>query len=237
MEAGVRVGLATGRPLKSALPFAEDVGANGPLILFNGARVWDPTERRYVFGTDLARAEALSALELARRVPNSHVNLYLGDEILISERTELSLESEVKDGVAHTVVGDLHGWLGQQARDPIKLMLISEPGNLESFGATFLQLSNGSTNLIRSEHTYLELTRKGVNKGSALQAALKHYGLEQDEVISFGDNLNDLELLRSSGMGVAMENAHPELKEAADVVIGAHSTDAISRFIEEKLRV
>jgi Cof subfamily protein (haloacid dehalogenase superfamily) len=207
------------------------------MILFNGARVWDPVERRYVFATDLARNEALAALDLARGVPASHVNLYLGDEILISHRSELSVESEVKDGVPHTVVGDLAEWLEQQARDPIKLMLISEPERLEGFREEFLVRSDGSTNLIRSEHTYLELTRKGVNKGAALAAALKHYGIAREEVVSFGDNLNDIELLRSSGLGVAMENSHPGLKEVAGRVIGHHSTDAISRFIEENVLV
>jgi hypothetical protein len=55
---------------------------------------------------------------------------------------------------------------------------------------------------------------------------------EPAEVIAFGDNLNDLELLERAGLGVAMGNAHPRLRAAADVVIGRHDTDAIAEFLE-----
>jgi hydroxymethylpyrimidine pyrophosphatase-like HAD family hydrolase len=184
---------------------------------------------------DLARDEAMTALELMKEVPESHVNLYVGDDILISERSVLSSQSEVKDGVPHTVVGDLWRWLAVSGADPIKLMLISQPDNLEAFRSKFLMVTDGSTNLIRSEYTYLELTRKGVDKGSALQAVLKHYGIAREEVVSFGDNQNDIELLRSSGLGIAMGNAHPKLKEVANQVIGPHSSDAIARYVGEKL--
>lgn len=234
MGAGVRVGLATGRTLRSASPYAEAVGANGPLILFNGARVWDGDKKKFVFGADLTREDALAALEIARYVPDSHVNLYVDEEIYISERSELSIASEIKDGVPHTVVGDLWSWLSSGEADPIKLMLISEPENLEVFARNFLERTSGSTNLIHSERTYLELTRRGVNKGTALEALLGIYGLRREEVIAFGDNLNDVELLSLSGLGVAMENALPEVKAVAGKVIGSHNGNAIQRFLEEK---
>jgi Cof subfamily protein (haloacid dehalogenase superfamily) len=237
MSSGLRVGLATGRPLLSAEPYARAIAANGPMILFNGARVWDPLARKYVFSENLSRAEALRALEMASGLPDTHLNLYVDDQILIAKRTPLSIESEEKDGVPHTIVGDLHAWLSARTLDPIKLMLIAEPGVLEPFAERFRQTSDGSTNLIRSERTYLEFTRKGVSKGAALAGVLGHYGLGGSEVIAFGDGLNDIELLQACGLGVAMENAHPGLKKVASRVIGHHSTPAISEFLAQTFGV
>ncbi|HUP57954.1 MAG TPA: Cof-type HAD-IIB family hydrolase, partial [Bdellovibrionota bacterium] len=236
MRAGVRVGLATGRTLRSAKPYADAIGANGPLILFNGARVWDRARGGFLFGRDLPRQEAFLALELKRRLPelaDAHVNLYVDDEILIEKRTERSMASEAKDGVPHTVVGDLSDWLKRRGGDPIKLMLIAGPEQLEIFQAEFDKRSSGVCDLIRSEREYLELTRKGVNKGSALGEMLALYGIPRSKVVAFGDNLNDVELLRESGLGVAMGNAHAGLKAVAGRVIGPHTTDSIRAFLEE----
>jgi len=59
----------------------------------------------------------------------------------------------------------------------------------------------------------------------------RHTGIQPGEIISFGDGLNDIELLSHSGLGVAMGNGHARLKACADIVIGNHETDAIAAFL------
>jgi Cof subfamily protein (haloacid dehalogenase superfamily) len=233
VRSGVKVGLATGRTYRSARPYAEMIAANGPLILFNGARVWDCSKGEYTYRRDLPREEALIALELAREVDGGHVNLYVGDDILIESRTPRSIESEEKDGVPHTVVGDLTEFLLNSRENPVKIMLIAEPEQLEAFALKFRARSKGAAELIRSELRYLEFTGRGVNKGSALGEALRGLGIPKERVISFGDHLNDVEMLLGSGLGVAMENAHSGLKAIAHRVIGPHTGGAIRLFLEE----
>jgi|GEM_PF-418810 len=239
MKQGVRVGLATGRTLKSAEPFWRGLQLNGPLILFNGSRVWDCQAERYVHEVNLPHSEAHYALsllnELTQVAPvfaNLHVNLYFGDEIYISKKTPRSLESEIKDGVAHTVVGDLLPWLVARKIDPVKMMLISEPSELEHFQERFVA-SGLPSMLVRSERTYLEIMRQGISKGSALAAIDTHFGIASKQVIAFGDNLNDLELIRGCGLGIAMENSHPDVRAAAGKTIGRHDGDAIALCLKE----
>jgi Cof subfamily protein (haloacid dehalogenase superfamily) len=235
MSQGVLVGLATGRTLRSVAPYVDTLKPNGPLILFNGARVWDTQQKRYRYERNLAHEHALAALKLTRDFPDFkdlHVNLYVGDEIFISRRTPRSLESEVKDGVPHTVVGDLADWLAARGADPVKIMLISEPEKLEQLRARFCAIPRPCT-LLRSEWNYLEIMSEKVTKGHALEVIEREYSIPCEEIASFGDNLNDVTMIERCGMGVAMGNAHPELMSLAKRVIGHHDTETIADFLTE----
>lgn len=236
MKQGVRVGLATGRTLRSVSPFLEVLKPNGPLILFNGALVWDAAKNRALREVLLPRELALRALELLPEFGDLHANLYVGQEILISGKTASSRESEIKDGVPHTVVGPLAEWLRAHAgASPIKIMLIGDPPRLQEFQDRFCGVSgqpcSPPCSMIPSEWNYLELMAKGINKGAALPEIEREYGISCDQIIAFGDNLNDVELIRGCGLGIAMGNAHEDLKRHARQVIGLHTTEAIDQCL------
>ena len=227
MARGGQVGLATGRSLRSALPFAQAIDANGPLILFNGGLVWDPIASVPIAQQLLPQEDAVVALSIAAEL-GIHANLYLEDNIAIAHQSATSRESEVKDGVAHTVVGDLAAFCTD---DPYKVLLIDETGKFEDFKARFRTVAKTPCTLVHSEPTYLEVLPAGICKGAALPAVEKHTGIPASRIMAFGDGLNDLELLEASGCGVAMGNALDPVKERADVVIGDCNTDAIERFL------
>ena len=57
--------------------------------------------------------------------------------------------------------------------------------------------------------------------------------LGADRIVAFGDNVNDLPMMREADLAVAVENALPEVKEAADIVIGPNTDDSVALFIAE----
>ena len=231
MAQGAQVGLATGRSLRSALPYAQAIHANGPLILFNGGLVWDPIASAPIAQQLLPRDDAVSALSIATEL-GIHANLYLGDPIAIAQSSPTSRESEVKDGVPHTVVGDLVVYC---TGDPYKVLLIDKSGDFDAFKAQFRAVAKTPCTLVHSEPTYLEVLPAGICKGSALPAVEEHTGIPARRIMAFGDGLNDLELLEVSGCGVAMGNALDPVKERADVVIGDCDSDAIERFLRRSV--
>ena len=135
-----------------------------------------------------------------------------------------------KDGVPHTVVGDLMAYC---TGDPYKVLLIDEAGDFDEFKTRFRAVAKTPCTLVHSEPTYLEVLPAGVCKGSALPAVEKHTGIPAARIAAFGDGLNDLELLEASGCGVAMGNALDPVKECADRVIGDCDSDAIERFLRD----
>ena len=237
MKKGIRVGFATGRTYKSVQKYLAAFSPTGPHILFNGAAVWDSSLEKYVFKKELGLADAIFATELIKKYSDVHINLYVENEILISHKTSRSLESENKDGVAHHVVGDLSLWLRANKKAPIKIMFISEPTTLEKYSQEFSANSPSKCSLIRSEINYLEIMHEGINKGTALQEIESYYGISPAQIISFGDNLNDMELIRNSGLGIAMSNGHQDLKKIANRVIGDHNEPSISQFLCEQFGI
>lgn len=78
----------------------------------------------------------------------------------------------------------------------------------------------------------IDIYAPGVSKASAVRELAATVGA--DEVVVFGDNLNDLPMMAVADVAVAVENALPEVKAKADVVIGPNTTDAVARWIEAR---
>jgi hypothetical protein len=194
--------------------------------------VWDVPRAAPVHEALLPLHDALAVLRIAAELA-IHTNLYVGEELLIAQRSAISLESERKDGVPHTVVGALAPWLEARAAQPYKLLLIEEQGAFDELERRARAALRSECTLVRSEPTYLEVLPPGVCKGAALDAVERCYGIAPSRVVAFGDGLNDVELLERAGLGVAMGNAHPGLAAIADVVIGTHATDAIADFLRD----
>jgi len=228
-EQGFGRSLATGRMWRSARPFAEAIAADLPLVLYNGARVTDPTSGRTLEEVLLPLAQATFGVEAARR-HGLHINYYLGDDLFVERLDERALGSMVKDGSDPQRVESLDRLLD---RDPVKLLCIGTPEQCDAFKAEVDRGAPGPKRptVVRSEPEYVEVLAPGVTKGGGLAVALRHAGLAPSEVVAFGDNLNDLELLELAGLGVAPGDGHPGAVQRADRVIGDHDSDAVGRAL------
>lgn len=86
-----------------------------------------------------------------------------------------------------------------------------------------------------SENTVVMIQPESVEKGKALEAVCKKLGISPSQAVGFGDDLNDISLLRACGIGVAVENALPEVKKAADQICPSNDADGVARWLEEHL--
>ncbi len=232
--AGIRVSLATGRTFESALPFARAIGADAPLVVYNGARVQavDGTVlREWRLDAELARValEEVTGADL-------HVSLYQDEAIYIAEWNGRARASAEKDGVTMVPVGDLRALL---SRPPLKLMLIGEPDFLDGLSprllSAFERRGLSPPVLVRSEPTYLEVWNAGASKGVAAAFVAERLGVAMHQVAAFGDSLNDVDLVRKAGVGVAMGNAHESLKRVAALVAPTNEDDGVAQVLERWL--
>lgn len=86
---------------------------------------------------------------------------------------------------------------------------------------------------LRTEKILYEISPKGINKGAVLPRLSKILGVSPEKIIAIGDYYNDLEMIRSAGLGVAVANAVDEVKAVADYVTVSNEENAIARVIEE----
>lgn len=86
---------------------------------------------------------------------------------------------------------------------------------------------------IRSGKRVLAIKAKGVSKAEALCRLVGNLGISLEEVIAFGDEVNDMEMLKAAGLGIAMENADDMVKASADEITFSNDVDGVARKLEE----
>lgn len=223
--------LATGRPLGGARVYVDALGLDLPVIVFNGALVYDYGRQRALYQHTLAREVALRAVELAADHPVD-VFLYLGAEILVRELSPRVMAYMRKDHVECRPVGDLAAFLDHSELSPPKLLFYGPVGDslelMRRLGAIC-----GEVNYVQSDAEFIELLPPGVSKGKALAWLAEYLDVPLARVVAIGDHHNDIELLRCAGVGVAVANAQPELKERATWVTRASHGLGVAEVLAE----
>ena len=83
-----------------------------------------------------------------------------------------------------------------------------------------------------SENQIVMVMNKNARKLNAVKVLAERFGVDMAEIAAFGDDYNDIELLRACGMGVAVENAIEEAKSAADFICAGNDSDGVARWLE-----
>ena len=83
------------------------------------------------------------------------------------------------------------------------------------------------------EYFYTEITNENANKWNALEFLIQKLGIEKEEVIAIGDNVNDQTMLENAGLGVAMANSAPYIQQMANIVTESNNEDGIAKVIEK----
>ncbi len=231
---GGELSLATGRIEKSVASYCRDLAIRVPVILYNGARIYNPHTGEVIKDLCLTPAEVRRAASLIPGFPFDFI-FYSRGEAYILRRTDAVKAYEKGDGFTCAVVPDLQRIIDKQIT---KILMIGDNRYFDKFRKLFREGTDCRANLVQSENTYLEILPEGTNKGKALKDLASHLGLSLDEVICFGDNLNDLEMIQMAGMGVAMSNGRKEVREAADLVAPENNKDGVgivlNSLMEEK---
>jgi Cof subfamily protein (haloacid dehalogenase superfamily) len=228
---GVRVCVATGRMWRSAAPWVQSLGADAPVILYNGGRVFDFAGGRILYDRRLPAEATRQALAVIRRDPNVQPHLFLNDHVYVERRHPMTDAYAEDDGLGYDVVAAFEPLL---TADPHKILVTGESGKLEVLG-TVARQAGLAAHVVQSEPTKLEFLPPGVSKGTALREMLDQLRIETAEVIAVGDNWNDVEMIEAAGLGVAMADAPEGVRARADHVCGTADEegfrDVLERFV------
>lgn len=226
---GVTVTVATGRMFPSALPYAEQLALDVPLITYNGALVRYGLSGETLLHRPVDEATAGELLALFR-ARGWYIQVYLDDVLYVRERDENARMYETVAGITSVAVGDRLWTMGGA---PTKLLAMADPERMPAIDAAVRAACGGRVYTARSKPHYLEITHPDANKGAALAFLAGRLGISREEVMAVGDSVNDLDMIRYAGLGVAMGNASPEVREAADAVTAANDADGVAAAIEE----
>lgn len=118
-----------------------------------------------------------------------------------------------------------------------KIMVMGDESKIYELYKWMISHYSLDIHIYRSKSTYLEIAPKSVSKASALASLLKQkFNIEMEDVVAFGDNYNDIELIQDVGMGIAVGNAREEVKAVANEVTLSNVDDGVAVSIEQIFR-
>lgn len=223
-EAGGTVVIATGRNEVAAGRYRDELGLDEPMILYNGARVVaaDGDEiAAWSLGTawPRLRAEVVNALpaEVGAVAFSQGVGWVVAEaEVLADFARRDGIELRTDHLADDAAVTKLMIFVREPPLEPYRDAVVAACPDLQ---------------VVASESTYLEALPPGVTKGVALRVLAEHSGVDLAEIAAVGDNPNDLDMLRVAGLGIAVGDGHPDVRRAADRVVGSCADGAVADAI------
>ena len=240
-EAGVRVVLATGRRYSHALPLVEPLGIDVPLVTASGSLVKDPVDHRTLYQAQFEPQVLLDALAIVDRCGY--------DPILCADTFAEGFDYYFASSDVRTP--ELAGYLtrnAHRARLWPELLVAPPPDVFGGFAVgTHEQMLELEAVLQRELpgklHTHVlhpprytgfftEISPAGVTKWSAIRQLAHDWGIDEAEICAVGDDVNDIPMIRAAGLGIAMGNALPAVKAAADRIAPGHDEDGLVQVVE-----
>jgi Cof subfamily protein (haloacid dehalogenase superfamily) len=239
LHRGIHVIICTGRSIDATEQYRLAIGTEGPMVYFNGAEVVDMPAETMVKATLLNLEVVDYCVDLSRSRGVYYQVYFPGTQeyprgILMAEHH--TPETEMYR--IHTGISALIGDLKQALANPglkgcVKGMFISEPWLHEDIRSQLVERFGRGIYIARTSRTFLEIMDAAVSKGMGLRCALAYQGLQNAQVIAFGDEENDLPLFEEATYAAAPANAKDAVLKAADIQFGPNTEDGLAKLLED----
>ncbi len=232
METGCGVTLSSGRMLEAMLPFAHQIGANAPMLMFNGAMVYDHRTDQTIFSPVIKEEIAHQILKMAEDM-HLYIQAYPGKGYYCDEICEYTENYAKSVRVQPTAVHmPLSQWL---KGDVVKMLIIDTPEGADKAQAAMRAAFSQGACFMKSRPHYVEIAPENVDKGYSLKILAEHLGIDRSEIIAFGDGQNDVSMLQYAGIGYAMANACVEARSCTSHIAPSNTEDGVAQVIEKHL--
>ncbi len=220
----------TGRMPFCASDYYTTIRPNAPFGCINGGGLYDHSTQKYVWKQPISDAVLELVAFADENLPGIGIQVNTFDKIYFC-RENSAMEAfreitgvpnltchyaDVKEPIAKILFGD---------KDEERLLRLDTLLHAHPLSENF--------DFVRSEKTLYEILPKGIHKGVAISNLVHFMDLDHNKTIAVGDYYNDIPMLRAAKIGVAVENACPEAKEAANYITVSHDADAIARIIDD----
>ena len=220
--------IASGRTYPKILLFAEELKLSGPLVCNNGGVIYDYGKDEIVHKSVMNKKIIGIVDKLMERFPDYGFEVASLNDVYFLRDNE-AIQKHIRDekftDIKWITTADIDFEIS-------KILIGNTPEKIEELMKVIPPEYHGFSTY-RSDHYYYEILPYGVTKGSALFELKKILGDKAKKIYAIGDNINDLEMIKVSDVGVAVKNALNGLKEYADFILPyTNEEHAIMHLIE-----
>ncbi|HEU4360918.1 MAG TPA: HAD family hydrolase [Mycobacterium sp.] len=234
VAAGVHFVLATGRPPRWVGPVVDELGFAPMAVCANGAVIYDPATDRVISARTLS-------VDLLRELADLLEHTIPGAGLAVERIGNSAHDTATPQFVSSP--GYEHAWLNPDNTEvsvedllsaPAIKLLVRKAGAASSDMAVQLidAIGAGAEVTYSTNNGLVEIVPAGITKATGVDELIRPLGISSADVLAFGDMPNDLPMLRRSGHGVAMGNAHPDVLAAAAEVTAPNTDDGLARVLE-----
>lgn len=235
LSAGKHIVICSGRSWKSLGHFEHALDLDRPGrygIAFNGSVVYENTRDKLFLFQQPMEARLGQEVVAALKSVGADMILYTGDRLLIERETPDIQSYTHKVKLTPTFVSHFE----EVTEDIIKIVIKGPHRRLAEIKKSITPLFAGRCSVFFSSDDLLECSHPEAHKGRAVTFLAEYLGIPKEAVIAVGDHANDISMLQTAGLGIAVANAVPETKAAADLTLReSNDRDAVSRVIHEYL--
>lgn len=239
LERGVTVLPATGRPLTGIPGEVLELPGVRYAVSSNGARIVDLKENKVIYENPVPYEKAMKILEICSGYDALCEIFYKGVGYADADKLKCLGRYIPREPMAHYIEST------RKAVDNVKALLEQKKASVDKVQAIFRTLEDcrearqqigkqvQDIEITGALSNNIEVNAKGVNKGRGLLILAEILGIRREEIMAFGDGSNDIEMIRTAGLGVAMANAIDAVKDAADAVTLSNEEDGVAAAVEK----
>lgn len=228
---GVKIFIATGRSYSAAERFVKKIGIKNPVITYNGGKIINPINNEIIFENPVSTQNIKKLIEFSHEY-GVHLNLYYDEKLYIEKETDEGL-AYIRKTKMDYIVENFNTFV-ETGKVSTKCLFLAEHNKLLKMKEK-LEKEIEELIFVFSQDTYLECLNRDVNKGIAVKKMMEKYNFEPNEVIAFGDQWNDYEMLTAVGKGYLMGNANDDIKSkfSKDRITKSNDEDGIFEVIKD----
>ncbi len=259
LKKNVQIVLTSGRMPKAIIPIANEINANKYIISGNGAAIYDIEKEENVYNNYMNKEKVLEIIDICEK-NSMFYNIYTNNVILTKSLNynilfyynENKKKSDDKQ-IRINIIDNIYKYIQEyQNNDLLKITIcdndkfvfkniINKLKKIKNIDV--LEVAHMSKKIIEhgsEEHEiayyYTEITNQNVNKWVAVQQLAKKLGIQKEEIIAIGDNINDKEMVEKAEIGIVTGNSCPEMKKIANDRVSSNDKNGVAEAIYKYIK-
>lgn len=207
---GINVALVSGRPHKAAELVRKVLEVDMPIVAYNGGKVIFPGNKE-VFSTKIPLKEALKAIKYGEE-KHIYVKVYIDDVLYVKEPDDRSIAFSKSRNINYKAVGKL----SENIKKDVNMIIMYY--NEDINGVIDENLKKVDATITTSVSNAVDVIPKGISKENGVKIIAQHLNIKRENILAIGNSLNDIEMLKYAGIGIAMKNSDISLLREWDNV-------------------